>query len=386
MLTTGLFVFIETFSLLSPILLSLLLILLISLAINPLITRMRSFTGGRAVATALLAGSFLVLIALMGLAFYRPVKTSIIQLSENLPDYWDRLRKPLIRMERQAVIAEAKLEAQVSHEISQTDKAEGKPEALRTPAGPAPQKRLKESETLGSSLARMLQTTASSFTAVTFNAAHIMVVLVTVFFGVLFTLMNPRPIFSAIFSLIPENHHVQALVIIQRIGTFVPVWAWATLLGMLTIGTLVFLLMWPIFGFMDAMALGLIAGILEAIPYLGPFLSAAAGLLLSLGKGGMTPVWVLLAYAAVQALENNVIIPIIMSRSMKLHPMTLIFSTLFCVAAFGVLGVLIAAPAAAILSILHEELYRKQFLPSVTDAQLDRLARRALSEKPSLPQ
>jgi predicted PurR-regulated permease PerM len=52
-----------------------------------------------------------------------------------------------------------------------------------------------------------------------------------------------------------------------------------------------------------------------------------------------------------------------------------------CVAAFGVLGVLVAAPLAAIADILHDELYRKRFLPTVTDADLDDLARKALNEK-----
>jgi len=67
----------------------------------------------------------------------------------------------------------------------------------------------------------------------------------------------------------------------------------------------------------DALVLGLIAGAFEAIPYLGPILSAVPALLFALGEGGMTPVWVLLAYLAVQALENNVIAPLIMAHSMK---------------------------------------------------------------------
>ncbi len=222
------------------------------------------------------------------------------------------------------------------------------------------------------------------FTAMAFNGAQILVVLVTVFFGVTFTLMNPRPIFGAMFTLLPAHHHDQALIILQRIGKFVPGWAWATLLGMVTIGVLVFLLMWPIFGFMDAMVLGLIAGVLEAVPFLGPLLSAVPALLLAVGKGGMTPLWVVLAYIAIQALENNVILPFIMARSMKLHPVAVIFSMLLCVAAFGVLGVLVAAPLVAIVDILHDELYRKRFLPTVTDADLDRLARNALCEKRSV--
>jgi predicted PurR-regulated permease PerM len=90
-----------------------------------------------------------------------------------------------------------------------------------------------------------------------------------------------------------------------------------------------------------------------------------------------------LAYLVIQALENNVILPMIMARGMKLHPLAVVFSMLLCVAAFGVLGVLVAAPLVAIVSILHDELYRKRFLSNVTDADLDRLARKSLHEEVS---
>ena len=151
-------------------------------------------------------------------------------------------------------------------------------------------------------------------------------------------------------------------------------------MGMMTIAFLVFVLMWPIFGFLDALVLGLIAGILEVVPFLGPLLSAVSALLLAAGKGGWTPLWVVFAYIAVQSLENNVVLPFIMARGMKLHPVAVIFSMLLSVAAFGVLGVLVAAPLVAIVGILHDELYRKRFLPTVIDTDLDRLARKALDE------
>jgi len=93
--------------------------------------------------------------------------------------------------------------------------------------------------------------------------------------------------------------------------------------------------------------------------------------------------WVVLAYLTIYAMESNVIVPLIMSRGLKLHQVAVIFSMLLCVAAFGVLGVLVAAPLVAIVGILHDELYRKRFLPTATDADLDRLARKALHEKVS---
>jgi predicted PurR-regulated permease PerM len=379
-----LFAFIQSFSMLSPILLSLLLILLISLAVNPLILRMRVLRGGRKSATGLIVAALVVVIVLTGWAFFGPMKDSVIRLSEQVPAYWERLQKPLIKIEQQTVLSEEKLQAEVTTEIAQTATEEGKPEAARKIAKAAPLKPLKETKSLRSTLSDMFLGVGGRFTTVAFNASQILVVLVTVFFGATFTLMNPRPVFRAIFSLVPERHHDQALAIVQRIGKFVPMWVGSTLLGMVTIALLVFLLMWPIFGFMDALVLGLIAGVLEAVPFLGPILSAVPAILFALGKGGITPVWVLLAYIVVQAVENNVILPFIMARGMKLHPVAVIFSMLLCVVAFGVLGVLVAAPLVAILDIFHDELYRKRFLPKTTDADLDRLAGNALCEKQSV--
>lgn len=382
-LGAGLFAFIQTFALLSPILFSFLLVLLIALAINPLISRMRALTGGREISTGLVALALVAAIALVGWALFGPMKDSVINISESLPGYWERLQKPLIKMERQAVLFEQKLQTEVSTEIAEDALQEKKTATGTRVAQAIPVKRSEDSQSLRSSLSEMFLGVLGSFTAVAFNGAQILVVFVTVFFGVLYMLMNPRPIIGAMFALLPEQHHNRALAIMQRIGRFIPIWAGATLLGMVTIGMLVFLLMWPIFGFMDALVLGLTAAVLEVIPFLGPIFSGIPGILLALSKGGMTPLWVVLAYISVHALESNVILPFIMARGMKLHPLAVIFSMLLCVAAFGVLGVLVAAPMVAIVSIVHDELYRKIFLPTVTDADLDRLAGTALHEKQS---
>jgi len=325
-----------------------------------------------------------MVIGLTGWAFSGPMKNSITKLSERLPAYWERLQKPLIKMEQQAVLSEEKLQAEVITEIAKASPEGDQAEATRQTTGLVPANTTKESGSLRSSLSQMIRGVTGSFTAMAFNAAQTLVVLVTVFFGVIFTLMNPHPIFGVIFLIVPGHHHEKALTILQRVGRFVPTWAFATLLAMLTVGLLVFLIMWLFFDFVDALVLGMIAGFFESIPYLGPSLAAVPALLFALGEGGTTSLWVLLAYLAVQLLEHNVISPLIMARSMKLHSVAVIFSMLLCVAAFGVLGVLVAPPLVAIVDILHDELYRKRFLPTVTDADLDRLIRNALSENQSV--
>lgn len=378
----ALFAFIRTFEILSPILLSLLLVLLISLAINPIISWMRVKTGGRKGPTGFLAIGMIAAVCLTGWAFFGPMKNSILNISDTLPGYWERLQKPLIKIEQQSVLFEKKLQTEVSNEIAQENILEGGSETVNRIKEPISQSNDKPGA-LRAGLGKMVREILGSFTAVAFNSAQILVVLVTVFFGVVFMLMNPRPVFAAILAFFPAHHHKQAVVILQRIGTFVPMWAGATLLGMVTIGFLVFLLMWPIFGFMDALVLGLVACTFEAIPFLGPILSAIPALLLAFGEGGLTPIWVVLAYITIQAFENNVIIPFLMANRMKLHPLAVIFSMLFCVAAFGVLGVIVAAPLVAVATILHEELYRKRFLPTVTDADLHHMAGVVLLEKRS---
>lgn len=86
-------------------------------------------------------------------------------------------------------------------------------------------------------------------------------------------------------------------------------------------------------------------------------------------------------FNAIQALENSLVTTFIIARGMKMHPLAVIFSMLLCVAAFGVLGVLVATPLVAVANIVHDELYRKRFLPTITDADLDLLAKKSLFEK-----
>ena len=149
MLGAALFAFIQTFSLLSPILLSFLLVLLISLALNPLISRMRAFTGGRKGATGLIVAASVAFIAITSWAFFGPMNAAVTKLSEQLPAYWERLQKPLIKMEQKAVLSEEKLQAEVTTEIAQTATEEGNPEAARRASKPAPPKTTKEPESIG---------------------------------------------------------------------------------------------------------------------------------------------------------------------------------------------------------------------------------------------
>jgi predicted PurR-regulated permease PerM len=382
-LGAALFAFIQGYALLAPVLFSFLLILLITLALNPVVVWIQPWTRGRIGATLLVVVALLGIFGFAGWLFVGPLKSSFATFAERLPEYWERVQKPLIKAEKEAARAQERLEAEVTNEIARTEAPFDEPPPAPQPIEPVATEPATQTAPIRTGVFDLIKGVAGSFMSMAFNATQMVVVLLTVFFGVIFTLMNPRPVFRSLFSVVPEPHHDKALSIMRQIGIFVPRWAGATLLAMVIVGFLVFLLMWPIFGFVDALVLGLIAAVFEIVPFLGPILSVLPAMLLALGEGGMTPFWVVLAYIAVQALEGNVIVPIIMAREMELHPVAVIFSMLLCVVAFGVLGVLIAPPLVAVATILHQELYRKKSLPSITDDDLDRMARDVLREKPT---
>lgn len=74
-------------------------------------------------------------------------------------------------------------------------------------------------------------------------------------------------------------------------------------------------------------ALALIAGITEFIPYLGPVLALLPALALALGMGPETVLAVLVLYLVIQQLENNVLVPWLMSKSLDLSPFYVLVMT-----------------------------------------------------------
>jgi predicted PurR-regulated permease PerM len=379
-LAATLYVIIHSFSRLAPILLALILTLLLSLALNPLILKLRRLSGGRKFPTVLIVIIFFVIISLTGWAFYTPVQRSTSKFLKRLPEYWEHFQRPLIKMEQKAVISEQRIKREVTTEVAKEDKTNVTDETASSVA-PSDTGTTRSSGIIHSGAGALFGGISSSFKGIFTNAASVSVVIITTFFGVIFTLLHPRPIMQMVFGIIPEQHHNTAIIITRRIVEFVPRWALATLMGMGIIGLMIFLAMWPLFGFQDALVLGLIALVFEAVPYVGPIMAAVPALLLSTSEGGLMPLWVLLAYLSVQALENNLIMPVVVGGQLKLHPVAVIFSMLLCVTTFGVLGVLIAMPTVAIFLIFHEEVYRPHFLPHVSDADLERIARATLEKE-----
>lgn len=107
-----------------------------------------------------------------------------------------------------------------------------------------------------------------------------------------------------------------------------------------------------LFGLRFALLLGIFAGVAEVIPYVGPILGAIPAVLVGLLKSPITGLQVALAFAIIQQIENAVITPKVMSESVGLHPMTVIFAVLAGGYLAGVWGMILAVPVVGVMRVL----------------------------------
>ena len=106
-----------------------------------------------------------------------------------------------------------------------------------------------------------------------------------------------------------------------------------------------------------ALALGVIAGFTNLIPFVGPILGAVPALIVAVSQGEWTFLWVLLLFAIVQNIETYVLDPLLVGSSVQVHPLYQLLAVLGGTQVLGILGAVIVPPWVAGLSVLLENLY-----------------------------
>jgi predicted PurR-regulated permease PerM len=98
-----------------------------------------------------------------------------------------------------------------------------------------------------------------------------------------------------------------------------------------------------------ALGFGAFFGLMELIPYVGPFLGAAPPVLVALFQDPITAVWVSLLFVGLQQIEGHVVAPMVFGHALRVNPLLVIFALLFGAELFGILGALVALPTAAVV-------------------------------------
>nr|WP_242019146.1 MULTISPECIES: AI-2E family transporter [unclassified Trichocoleus] len=119
-----------------------------------------------------------------------------------------------------------------------------------------------------------------------------------------------------------------------------------------------------------ALALGVIAGFTNLIPFLGPVLGAVPALIVAISQGGLTFLWVLLLFVIIQNLETYVLDPLLVGSSVKVYPLYQLLAVLGGTQVLGIVGAVIVPPWVAGTAVLLENLYLKPKLAAEQQAQL----------------
>ena len=200
--------------------------------------------------------------------------------------------------------------------------------------------------------ARAFSTVSTTFGAL----ANVLLVVIT---GI-FLAAEPKLYRHDLVRLVPPSARARAREVLDKLGKTLRAWLLGQLLDMTFVAVLTFLGVWAI-GLPYALALGVTAGLLDFIPFIGPVLAAAPALLLALAGGGISQVvWVLILYVVVQQLEGNLFQPLIQERAVSMPPAVLVLSLVAFGTLFGFPGLIVATPVMAVVIVLVKELYVKR--------------------------
>jgi predicted PurR-regulated permease PerM len=111
----------------------------------------------------------------------------------------------------------------------------------------------------------------------------------------------------------------------------------------------------------------------ELIPKIGFYIMAIPPILVAFSISPTTALWVALFFIAVDELIGDLIIPRIRSKTMKIHPVSILVMLMAMTAAFGVMGAFIATPLTAFIKAYYEVFYEKKALSEKTDRNIDRM-------------
>lgn len=185
--------------------------------------------------------------------------------------------------------------------------------------------------------------------------------IVIVFFIGLYLAVDPASYRNGIVRLFPLDRRTRIKEVLDQIGETLRWWMIARLIAMIVIGVLITAGLWFI-GIQPALALGLLAGILNFVPYIGPLLSIIPVLLIALGQEPTKVVYVALLYLVVQWIDNHFVTPVIEKKTVSLLPVFTVAVQLILGVLTGALGVMLASPLTASFLVIVRMLYIEDML------------------------
>ena len=221
---------------------------------------------------------------------------------------------------------------------------------------------------LSTMLSRFATTVAEGTLDVVFGIASGALQVLFILIAAFYLVKDSRRLVDGLDSLAPPGYHDDFVQLRRQITD-----AWSAFMrGQLLLAVVVAVITTIVcaaVGLPYAVLLGLLAGILEVIPHIGPFLAAIPAVLLALFVGSswlpLRPFWLALVvaglYILIQQIENNLLVPRILGRSLDLHPLMVLVAAVIGGNVAGVLGILLAPPVLATLRVIGQYVFHRLY-------------------------
>jgi predicted PurR-regulated permease PerM len=180
--------------------------------------------------------------------------------------------------------------------------------------------------------------------------SHLLEVVLIPVLAFYFTL-DPRSLKREFLSLVPKAHVREVIAIAHEINAIMRSYIIGQIILCVAAGLVVGVLL-HLFGMPYQLILGVFAGVTRAVPVIGPIFSGAVIVLLGLAKSPMTGVDLLICFVLLHFIESKFVMPKLIGERMHLHPALIILVLLIGAEFFGVFGMFMAAPVAAVIRVL----------------------------------
>ncbi len=185
----------------------------------------------------------------------------------------------------------------------------------------------------------------------------------------LYMLLDFDSINHHLLNLFPKKNRFELSLLITNISSEVR----KSVNGTLLVASMVFVgdsLGFAIIGLQAPLLFGLFCGLTDLIPYIGPYIGGAAAVLIGFSQGSIIGIMTLIIVIVVQMIENFILQPVVMSKTMKLHPITIILGLLIFEHFFGILGMILATPSIALAKVVYKFFVEKYNLFDSSDILL----------------
>jgi len=155
-------------------------------------------------------------------------------------------------------------------------------------------------------------------------------------------------------AIFPDAMETKVISIYNRTKARIGKWFQAQLFLSLIVGLLVFVGL-SLLGVKYILVLAVIAGLLEIVPIVGPIFAGALAVSIALTESLPLAIYTLILFLVIKQLENNVLVPLVMRRRTGVHPVMIMVSILAGAQIAGLVGILLAVPAAVFVQEMADE-------------------------------